>query len=51
MKGDVPCLSLELVVGRLVERVEIEQLDHHVVDHCEQVSSVREFNLVTVFYR
>lgn len=35
---------------RLIESVEVEYLHHNIVNYGEKVTSVTEFNLITVFY-
>ena len=36
-------------MGRLIERVEVEELDHDVVDHCEEMPTMGELYLIAVF--
>ena len=34
---------------RLVKSVEVENLNHHIVNHCKKMASMTEFNFITVF--
>lgn len=37
-------------MGRLVQSIEIEELNHDVVHDCEEMSSMRKFNFIAIFY-
>ena len=34
---------------RLAESVEVENLNHHIVNHCKKMAPMTEFNFITVF--